>query len=251
MTRKTQLWALIICSAITAALQYAIQGTMATGGDPLQFSELFWFIDRALWGVRALIESWVVIYLFTTTVTASNPWSKALQEIMLIVLEVALLALIAFTLGPVFQALGAQETVYDLMGTGGYANWSFAIGAYTSLMMAGAGIGYKIQPFDIVKEERTAVLEEAPRAKREQQPGASNGAREEALPIVLEAIQSNDEGEINQAELAKQLGKSRQTMGNWLKFWQREMVISKLPGRSRFQVIEGGMKIPDFGEQDA
>lgn len=251
MTRKTQLWALIICSAVTAALQYAIQGTMATGGDPLQFSERFWFIDRALWGVRALIESWVVIYLFTTTVTASSPWSKALQEIMLIVLEVALLALIAFTLGPVFQALGAQETVYDLMGTGGYANWSFAIGAYTSLMMAGAGLGYKIQPFDIVKEEKAAVPERAPKPKRERRPSVSNGAREEALPIVKAAIQSNDEGEINQAKLAEQFGKSRQTLGNWLKLWQREMVISKLPGRSRFRVTEGEMEIPEFGEQDA
>lgn len=236
MTRRQQLWALIVCSALTAALQYIIQGAFATGGDPATFSDLFWFFDRALWGIRALIESWVIIYLFTTSVGGRGFIHRLFLEAILLMLEIGLLALIIFTLGPAFQALGAKTTVYDLMGMGRYAGWSYGIAAYTALMMAGAGIAYKIQPLDI-----------GPIKKRKKKVKASV-TREEALPTVIEAIKEND-GKISQRELAPQIGVAPGTLGNWLKLWQDEMVIGKLPGRGRFQVIEEeGMEIPEFGD---
>lgn len=146
MTRKQQSAVMILASALTAACQYILQGAMATGGNPLQWDEMFWTADRILWGIRALIESWVIVYLFTTQ---ARNW---MQEILLLVLEILLLVLITFTLGPVFQALGAGTTVYDLLSKENYNLWAFAIGAYTGLMMAGAGLAYKIQPYDLDEE---------------------------------------------------------------------------------------------------
>lgn len=250
MTRKVQLWVLIFLSAATAAFQYMIQGTMATGGGPGDFTTTFWAADRALWGIRSLIESWIIAYLVTTMT------KKWYQEILLLVCEIALLALLAFTLGPVFQALGAQISVYQLLESGNYSQWAYAIGMYTSLMIFGASIGYKIQPFDIKEEAMEPTVarekdESIPRAtdtaKKLVQETATAGktSREEALPVVLEVIQS-EEGAINQSELADQFNVSRQTVGNWLKFWQEKMVIAPLNGRGRFRVVEE-VEMPEFG----
>lgn len=183
MTRKQQLWALIVTSALTAFFQYIIQGSLATGANPMDFDPRFWQADRIFWGIRALIESWVVVYMFTTRT------KKWYQEVILTILEIALLALIAFTLGPAFQALGAETTVYELLGRS-YAVWAYAIGAYTSLMMAGAGIAYKIQPFDIEEKAKEApqvvVEEERERSEYADWPERDAEARHERIVQFVE-----------------------------------------------------------------
>ena len=100
MTRQRQLWALIFLSALTAAAQYVIQGSISTGADPREFPPLFWYADYFFWAFRGLVEAWVVIYLFTTNVEGLG------RNIVLTALEVLLLALITFTVGPALQAVG-------------------------------------------------------------------------------------------------------------------------------------------------
>lgn len=239
MTRKQQLWILVLCSAITAALQYVLQGSMATGGDPATFSPAFWVADRALWGVRALIESWVVIYLFTTTTTSSSAWIRAFQEIVLLVLEVALLALIAFTLGPVFQALGAKTTVYALMGAGGYTNWAFAIGLYTSLMMAGAGIGYKIQPWDL----KEGVRKVEPTVEQYLSSQIPKLTRAQGVPLLTDIIR--EKGVVNQSAFARQANVHPQTVGRWLKHMEEHQIIVP-SGNGNFVIVEEEMEMPEF-----
>ena len=231
MTRKQQLWILVLCSALTAALQYTLQGTLATGGDPGDFSPAFWFVDRALWGVRALIEAMVIIYLFTTT-TSSKGITKVFQETTLLVMEGMLLALLGYTLGPIFQALGAKTTVYALMGVSKYATWSYAIGLYTSLMMAGAGIGYKIQPWDL-KEKAPGEPEEM-RAKI---------TRNYGIPLLTTIIQEH--GTVNRSQIAKEYGVSRQTIVNWLGYMEDHQIIAP-SGNGNFMVVEEEMEMP-FG----
>jgi len=142
LTRRNQLWFLIFLSAFTAAAQYVIQGVESTGGDPRGFPWYFWVIDYSFWALRALVESWVVIYLFTTSAKG------ILRNVILTGLEIALLALITFTIGPALQAVGRGVPVYELLQEN-YGKWQYAIGAYTGLMMAGTGFAYKFQPHDM------------------------------------------------------------------------------------------------------
>ena len=142
MTRQTQLYLLIPLSALTALPQYVMQGAMATGGQVQEFSQWFFVADYVMWGLRALIESWVIIYLFTTQArNASQGW-------FLGVLEVAIIALIAATLGPVLYALSGREALVVVLG-GMRWLWAFGIAAYAPLLIGAAGYAYKVQPVDV------------------------------------------------------------------------------------------------------
>ena len=142
MTRRQQLWALIGLSALTAAVQYVIQGALATGADLATFPPLFWVADYSLWGVRALIEAWVIVYLFQTT------GGTARQQVVITAFEVVLIGLIAVTLGPALRAVGLGEPVKSTMSATLFGLWNLGIAAYTSLMMGAAGYAYRVQPLD-------------------------------------------------------------------------------------------------------
>jgi hypothetical protein len=142
MTRKRQLWILIALTSLTAICQYAVQGAMASGASPAQWAETFWGVDYALWGIRAMIEAWTLVYLFSTVAqTRRQAW-------VLTGLEVALIALITVTLGPALRALGLGEPLRNTVDGWAFWAWNFGIAGYTSLMIAGAGIAYRVQPHD-------------------------------------------------------------------------------------------------------
>jgi hypothetical protein len=142
LSRKEQMWWLISLSALTAVAQYVVQGALASGHSPADFYPVFWYVDFALWGLRAIIEAWAIVYLFSTV--AHTQWQNAL----LIVFEVALIALITLTLGPALRALGLGLQMRDSLQGGWFTAWNFGIAAYVSLMMAATGTAYKIQPVD-------------------------------------------------------------------------------------------------------
>ena len=96
---------------------------------------------------RALVEAWVIVYVFTTRTRSK------VQTAVLIVLEAALLTLITLTLGPAFRAIGAGERMYESLTYEGFWLWNFGVAAYTSVMMAAAGIAYRMQPEDVKAQE--------------------------------------------------------------------------------------------------
>lgn len=206
-------------------LQYVIQGASATGGDPSGFSSWFWTADWALWAIRALVEAWIVVYVFTTTAKTTG------QKIVLGLLEIGLLALITFTLGPALQALGMGKTVYEIIGKR-YGIWSHAIGAYTSLMMAAAGFAYQIQPQEAAPEEQPTT------------PKKAKLTRTEAIPLLIDIIRDTEA--INQSAFARQANVHPQTVGRWLKHMVDHQII--IPGgNGSFTVVEEEMEIPEFG----
>lgn len=140
MTRRTQLWFLIGLSALTATAQYIVQGAMASGGTPELFAQNFWYIDYALWGLRSLIEAWVIVYLFQTVAETTT------QKYVLIGFEIALIALITLTLGPALFALTTGQKIAETMTVISLRYWTYGIAAYTSLMMGSAGFAYRVQP---------------------------------------------------------------------------------------------------------
>ena len=147
LTRRNQLWVLIFLSAATASLQYTLQGALATDANVELFPDVFWIADYAAWALRALVEAWVVVYVFTTHTKGK------LQGLVLVCIEIALLALITLTLGPAFRAIGARERMYVSLSYGGFWLWNYGVAAYTSVMMASAGIAYRMQPEDTVVAE--------------------------------------------------------------------------------------------------
>ena len=153
LTRRNQLWVLIFLSAITAALQYTLQGALATDAEIEAFPNIFWIADYAAWGGRALVEAWVVAYVFTTHAN-----SRA-EKIVLYTLEAALLVLITLTLGPAFRAIGAGEKMYESLTYDGFWLWNFGVASYTSIMMAATGIAYRMQPEDKVEIELEESVE--------------------------------------------------------------------------------------------
>lgn len=117
---------------------------MASGGSPAEFDPIFWRIDYGLWGVRALIEAWVIIYCFSTQ---TKRWW---ETVGLGIVEVALIALIFATLGPALRALTLRQPITEILNDQELIWWTYGIAGYTSLMMAGVGFAYKIQPYDEV-----------------------------------------------------------------------------------------------------
>ena len=67
MNRRTQLWWLIGLTAVTMAPQYGLQGWLATGGNPADIADQFLYIDAMAWAIRAIIEAWALVFLFSTT----------------------------------------------------------------------------------------------------------------------------------------------------------------------------------------
>lgn len=146
MNRQLLLWVIIILASATTMMQYAVQGAMAANHNPADFHIYFWYADFALWALRAIIEAVCVAYLFTTVATSrGDKW-------ILTITEAAMLLTIAFTLGVIYRALGQSKLVYQVVADDFYTWWTYAIASYTPILMAGAGIAYRIQPIATGKQ---------------------------------------------------------------------------------------------------
>lgn len=139
MERKTQLWALIGLTALTMAPQYAMQGWQALGGNLSGLGEMFPMIDAIAWALRALIEAWALIYLFST------PAKNEQQGWILAGFEIALIVLIVVTLGPAMAAAGSDQTMREYLKGHWYSAWNFAVATYAPLMLGAAGFAFKVE----------------------------------------------------------------------------------------------------------
>jgi hypothetical protein len=219
MARRKQLWFLIGLSAASAVAQYVVQGAMAGGGSPQEFSRWFWYADYGLWGARALIEAWVIVYLFQTQARTRG------QAVVLTVFEVALVGLITLTLGPALRSLGYGRSMRATLPEPWFTGWNFGIAAYTSLMMGAAGLAYRVQPEDAGDETAALRAELAgARADYREAQEALEQARAEVeavkawsgLPARAKAawvaVYCRDDDRPSARELAEVLGVSRQTV---------------------------------------
>jgi len=155
MNRVKLMWIIMIASAVTGVAQYVLMGVTGYNHDPQTFSWWFWVVEFCLWGVRALVESICVGYIFMTIATR---WQDKLS---LSLFETVILLEIAFTVGIMTAAVGSSKTIYTMLAELSgqyYFAWAFAMGAYAPLMMAGSGIAFRIQP---VSAGQVVVNEEA------------------------------------------------------------------------------------------
>ena len=150
LTRRNQLWVLIFLTSFTTCLQYTLQGALATDAEIALFPDAFWVADYGAWGGRALVEAWVVAYVFTTVY---HNWA---HRVLITFVEVVMLLLIAATLGPTFYAIGSGQKIYEALVQRDFWLWNYGIAAYPSIMMAATGIAYRIMPKDIQAEPSEA-----------------------------------------------------------------------------------------------
>jgi len=209
MKRNLRLiWFLLLVglSAASAVMLYIIQGASATGADLATFPDWFWGTDYVLWGFRAMVEAGVLAYVFSTT--GKTPLGRA----ALTVLELALVGLIALTLGPALWALGLGQRMGETLGGLWFVAWNFGIAAYTPLMIGAAGFAYRIQPDDgldagALLAERDALREQVAALERAT-------AAWDAIPAthkaeVIRVLAGDDAPPA--AELAERMGVSAST----------------------------------------
>jgi len=148
--REKQLWFLIFLSAGAAIPQYIMQSVLIAPGGIAMLPNWFWTADAVMWALRAIVESWVICYLFTTR--SGSFWQKAMQ-LALAVIEVGLLYLIIITAGEAIRAVHLGTTPTSPIP---WLPWEWALASYTSLMMAGAGFAYRVQPDDMHTKDQYA-----------------------------------------------------------------------------------------------
>lgn len=195
MTRKRQLWILILLAALTTALQYALQGALATRADLKSFPMEFWVTDYVFWAIRSLVEAWVIVFLFSTQ--TKNRW----YSVVLTSFEIGLIALITLTLGPALRSVGMGRTVEASLSeviVAGYNignllfwAWNFGIAAYAPMMLASVGFAYRMQPTDnghsVVDASQLQRYEDELRRKEEDATQARGEAAQAQL--VVEQMQ--------------------------------------------------------------
>lgn len=142
MNRKRMMWVIMVASAVTGVARYVLMGATSSSHNPAEFPMWFWIADFTLWGVLSIAEALCVGYMFMTN--CEKLWDK----ISLSILELVVLIAIAFTVGMMTQSVASGKTIYQLIAGDYFQLWSFSMGAYAPLMMAGAGVAYRVQPVD-------------------------------------------------------------------------------------------------------
>lgn len=153
MNRSNQLWSLMILTSVTMVTPYSLQGFLQHNA-PADVADLVWTIEAVSWGLRAVVEVWAVVYLAQTV---TKNWG---QTVVVWSLKLALIALIAATLGPVIATIGYDQHIRVTTGDN-FWYWAFGLAAYAPLMMAAAAVGYKIMPHNVDVAERISALEDA------------------------------------------------------------------------------------------
>lgn len=162
MMRRRQLWFLIFLTAGAAIPQYVMQSALIAPDGVDSLPAWFWLADKLMWALRALIEPWVIVYLFTTQ---SRTTVQRIMQGVLLLIELGLLVLIVVTVGPSIAAVRLGQQPQPFLGI----PWDWMLAAYTSLMMAGAGFAYRVQPNDYEdpKTGTDAAAEELAHAQAE------------------------------------------------------------------------------------
>lgn len=136
-TRQIQMVWLLGLTALSLVPVYILIGWQTGGHSASTVATLFWQIEAGAWGLRALVEAWALVYLFQT---ASD---SARANKILVTFEIALIGLVALTVGLVIIANGNKEALATGLPTWLYWVWSFSVAAFAPLMMGSVGYAFK------------------------------------------------------------------------------------------------------------
>lgn len=202
-SRTVQMRWILALTAISLVPVYILLGWQTGGHSPDSVIPLFWLVEAGAWGLRALVESAALIYLFQTVTNSKLPGR------ILAIFEISLISLIAVTVGLVIIANGNGQALARGLPGPLYWFWSFSVAAFAPLMMGSVGYAYKSHATPVAEPEaleeiRTEMgeLKEALRAVKTK--GEVSGRRERVRQLKGEGL--------SQAKIAEALGVSVQTV---------------------------------------
>lgn len=138
-TRAAQMVCLSILTAFTLIGQYVMLGE--TGLSKQILGESFEWIELTLWGFRALVEVFIVVYISMTK--TDDPHQAAVLNRF----KVGLILLVILTVGPVWLSRQYPNKSMDgILSVYGTYAWSFAIAGISATMLWGVATAYKYQP---------------------------------------------------------------------------------------------------------
>lgn len=155
-TRQTQMKWLLGLTALSLVPVYVLLGWQSGGHSPDEITTWlvwFWRIEAIAWGIRALVEAWTLVYLFQT-VTSDRVSSRVLMGF-----EVALITLIALTVGMVVLTNGDKVAIAKGLPYWLYIVWSFSVATFAPLMMGSIGFAYKVHQIAPIKVSIPKVKE--------------------------------------------------------------------------------------------
>lgn len=136
--RKSQMMWLLGLTALSLVPVYILIGWQTGGHSSQDVDTIFWKIEAGAWGLRALVEAWALIYLFQTHTELAR------SNKILVAFEVALISLVALTVGLVIVANGDKSSLATGLPKPLYWIWSFGVAAFAPLMMGSVGFAYKV-----------------------------------------------------------------------------------------------------------
>lgn len=191
-TRKSQMVWLAALTAITLVGQYVMLGLTGLGEARSQLPPWFTGFELTLWGLRGLVEIAVVVYIAMTR--ANNPTEAKL----LWTFKGVLIALIVFTVGPIWATGPLNKSIVDILGYWGVIIWGSGLAGISAVMLAGVAIAYKIQPVDLggyflAEAEYQQMLVNVRQAIAEKEAALTNArqalAEKEAALVVADRAQ--------------------------------------------------------------
>jgi hypothetical protein len=105
-----------------------------------------WTVEAVAWSLRALVEAWALVYLFSTN-TLDQKAIKILQWI-----EGFLIGLIAVTVTLLIVANKMNQSINELWSPLFWL-WAVSVASFAPLMFAGVGIAYRVHIDNIPKND--------------------------------------------------------------------------------------------------
>lgn len=136
MDRTKQMKWLLILTSVSLIPVYILIGWQSGGHGPNTVANWFWYAEAIAWGIRALVESMALIYLFSTYTNDRTAQKR------LAIFETALIVLIGVTVTLLVISNGSQVAI-SKYGVFFYI-WAGSVAAFAPLMLGSVGFAYKV-----------------------------------------------------------------------------------------------------------
>jgi hypothetical protein len=141
-SRKMLMAILATLTAVTLIGQYVLLGVTGLGETRATLPGWFTQFELVLWGMRALVEIAVVVYIGMTATDNKR------QERILWAFEFVLIAMIVITVGPIWASSALNTSIQEIMTYWGVVIWGGLLAGISATMLAGVSYAYKVQPTD-------------------------------------------------------------------------------------------------------
>lgn len=202
--RAFQAKAILFLTAVTLIPIYGLQGWQSGPHSPDVVPLVVWVAEAVAWSIRALVEIWVLFYLFSTNT------SDRRSKLTLAWIEGALISLIAITVTILIVSNKWNIPTSDLP-LGFFILWAAGVASFAPLMLAGVGIAYRVHEGDRVESGELLDLQAQMEELRESLKGIRTRSevvdRREQIKKMRHAAQP-----MSQIAIAEALGISVQTV---------------------------------------